>query len=436
MTARVSVSTTRVRYAETDQMGVVYYANYLIWFEVGRTDWLRETGWTYRSIEADGFQLPVTEAHCEYRQGARYDDELDIRTRASQVSPVRIRFDYEVVRRADGVALAGGHTVHATIGPSGRPARLKALVTGGAGFIGSTLSERLLAQGASVRAIDAFTDFYPRPLKERNLENLRGRAGYDFIEGDLRELDLDAALDGVTHVFHLAAQAGVRRSWGKEFQVYTGLNIDSTQRLLEACATKPIERLVYASSSSVYGDEVTIPMTETALPQPVSPYGVTKLAAEQLCHLYYVNYGVPAVSLRYFTVYGPRQRPDMGFNRFFSAVLAGKPLIQFGDGLQTRDFTFVADAVTATAAAAVRGVPGRVYNIGGGSRVSLREVFDLIARVSGRKVTIDQQSPQKGDMRDTYADTTLARQDLAFAPSVTLEEGLRAMWRWMEATNA
>ncbi len=313
---------------------------------------------------------------------------------------------------------------------------MRALVTGGAGFIGSTLSERLLEQGASVRAIDAFTDFYPRPLKERNLENLRGRAGYEFIEGDLRDLDLSAALDDVTHVFHLAAQAGVRRSWGKEFQVYTGLNVDSTQRLLEACATKPIERLVYASSSSVYGDEVAIPMTETALPQPVSPYGVTKLAAEQLCHLYFVNYGVPAVSLRYFTVYGPRQRPDMGFHRFFSAVLAGQPLIQFGDGLQTRDFTFVADAVTATATAAVRGVPGRVYNIGGGSRVSLREVFDLIARVSGRKVTIDQQGPQKGDMRDTYADTTLARQDLAFAPSVTLEEGLRAMWRWMEATNA
>jgi nucleoside-diphosphate-sugar epimerase len=313
---------------------------------------------------------------------------------------------------------------------------MKALVTGGAGFIGSTLSERLLEQGASVRAIDAFTDFYPRPLKERNLENLRGRAGYDFIEGDLRELDLSAALDGVTHVFHLAAQAGVRRSWGKEFQVYTGLNVDSTQCLLEACANKPIERLVYASSSSVYGDEAAIPMVETALPQPVSPYGVTKLAAEQLCHLYYVNYGVPAVSLRYFTVYGPRQRPDMGFNRFFRAILDGKPLIQFGDGLQTRDFTFVADAVSATAAAAVRGVPGRVYNIGGGSRVSLKEVFDLLAKVSGRPVVIDQQGPQKGDMRDTYADTTRARQDLAFAPSVTLEEGLRAMWRWMEATKA
>jgi UDP-glucose 4-epimerase len=312
---------------------------------------------------------------------------------------------------------------------------MKALVTGGAGFIGSHLSELLLDRGARVRAVDAFTDFYPRPLKERNLANLRGRAGYEFVEGDLREIDLGTALDGITHVFHLAAQAGVRRSWGKEFGVYTGLNVDSTQVLLEACVTRPIERLVYASSSSVYGDDVAIPMTETALPQPVSPYGVTKLAAEQLCHLYHVNFGVPTVSLRYFTVYGPRQRPDMGFNRFFTAILAGKPLVQFGDGLQTRDFTYVADAARATADAAVRGVPGRVYHIGGGARVSLKEVFDLLARVSGRKVTIDQQGPQKGDMRDTYADTARARADLGFAPSVTLEEGLRQMWRWMETNQ-
>ena len=312
---------------------------------------------------------------------------------------------------------------------------MNALVTGGAGFIGSHLSEWLLSQGARVRAIDSFTDFYPRPLKERNLENLRGRSGYEFVEGDLRDLDLAKMLDGITHVFHLAAQAGVRRSWGEDFQAYTGLNIDSTQRLLEACVGKPIERLVYASSSSVYGDAVAIPMVETALPQPVSPYGVTKLAAEQLCYLYYFNYKVPTVSLRYFTVYGPRQRPDMGFNRFFSAILDGKPLVQFGDGLQTRDFTYVADAARATADAAVRGVPGRVYNIGGGARVSLREVFDLLARVSGRKVTIDQQSPQKGDMRDTYADTSRAQADLGFKPSVTLEEGLRSMWQWMEATR-
>ena len=312
---------------------------------------------------------------------------------------------------------------------------MKALVTGGAGFIGSHLSERLLDQGAGVTALDSFTDFYPRPLKERNLSGLIGRPGYRFKEGDIRGVDLAALLDGVTHVFHLAAQAGVRRSWGAEFEIYTQLNIDSTQRLLEACVGRHIERLVYASSSSVYGDEVEIPMTELALPQPVSPYGVTKLAAEQLCYLYHVNFGVPTVSLRYFTVYGPRQRPDMGFHRFFAAILAGQPLIQFGDGLQTRDFTYVADAAAATATAAVRGVPGRVYNIGGGARVSLREVFDLIARVSGRPVTIDQQGPQKGDMRDTYADTSRAQADLGFAPTVTLEEGLRQMWRWMEATR-
>lgn len=311
---------------------------------------------------------------------------------------------------------------------------MKALVTGGAGFIGSHLSELLLERGATVRAIDAFTDFYPRPMKERNLEGLRGRAGYEFVEDDLRTVNMDRLLDGVTHVFHLAAQAGVRRSWGSEFGVYTGLNIDATQCLLEAVAKRPIERLVYASSSSVYGDEVEIPMRETALPQPVSPYGVTKLAAEQLCYLYHVNFGVPTVSLRYFTVYGPRQRPDMGFNRFFTAILNDKPLVQFGDGLQTRDFTYVADAARATADAAVRGVPGRVYNIGGGARLSLKDVFEMLGRVSGRQIKIDQQGPQKGDMRDTYADTSRAKADLGFAPTVTLEEGLRHMWRWMETT--
>jgi nucleoside-diphosphate-sugar epimerase len=310
---------------------------------------------------------------------------------------------------------------------------MKALVTGGAGFIGSHLSEILLAQGAEVTALDCFTDYYARPLKERNLAALRGRPGYRLVDAPIKDADLGKLLDGVTHVFHLAAQAGVRKSWGRDFAIYTELNIDATQILLEACVGRPIERLVYASSSSVYGDDAVLPMREDALPQPVSPYGVSKLAAEQLCYLYFANFGVPTVSLRYFTVYGPRQRPDMGFHRFFSAVLDGRPVAQYGDGLQTRDFTFVADAAGATATAAVRGVPGRVYNIGGGSRVTVREVFDLIGRVSGRPVLIDHQPEQKGDMRDTYADTSRARADLGFAPSVTLETGLREMHSWFQS---
>ena len=313
---------------------------------------------------------------------------------------------------------------------------MKALVTGGAGFIGSHLSERLLDAGADVIALDCFTDYYARAIKEANIAALRSRPGYRFVESSIAEADLPALLEGTSHVFHLAAQAGVRKSWGREFQIYTSLNVDATQILLEACVGRPIERLVYASSSSVYGDEAPLPMREELPLHPVSPYGVTKLAAEQLCYLYFVNHGVPAVSLRYFTVYGPRQRPDMGFHRFFSALLAGRPLVQYGDGRQTRDFTFVADAARATHAAAVRGVPGRVYNIGGGSRVSLRDVFDLLGRVTGREIRIDQQPVQKGDMRDTYADTTRAQADLGFAPSVTLEEGLREMYRWMDTIRA
>jgi UDP-glucose 4-epimerase len=312
---------------------------------------------------------------------------------------------------------------------------MKALVTGGAGFIGSHLSERLLAQGARVTAVDCFTDYYPRSIKERNVSGLLGRPGYQLVEGALADLDLPSLVSDSTHVFHLAAQAGVRKSWGREFRTYTTLNVDATQLLLEASVGRAVERFVYASSSSVYGDDVRLPMHEEAVLRPVSPYGVSKLAAEHLCHLYWVNHRVPTVSLRYFTVYGPRQRPDMGFHRFFTAVLDGRPLVQYGDGLQTRDFTFVADVVTATAEAAVHGAPGGVYNIGGGSRVSLREVFALIGQVTGRPIAIDQQPPQKGDMRDTYADTSRARADLGFAPSVTLEQGLREMYAWMESVR-
>jgi len=312
---------------------------------------------------------------------------------------------------------------------------VKALVTGAAGFIGSHVADRLVQQGADVTGLDCFSDFYPRTRKEWNLAQLRRNGRFRLVESSIADAPLDALLDGVTHVFHLAAQAGVRNSWGGDFRVYTLNNVEATQILLEACIGRPIERVVYASSSSVYGDAVRLPMREDALPQPVSPYGVTKLAAEQLCHLYHVNHGVPAVSLRYFTVYGPRQRPDMGFARFFDAALNGTAVTQFGDGRQTRDFTFVADAVAAMVAAATRGKPGGVYNIGGGSRVALLDVFELIRRVTGRPLQVERREAQRGDMRDTYADTTRARADLAFIPTVTLEEGLRAQYDWMTAAH-
>jgi UDP-glucose 4-epimerase len=309
---------------------------------------------------------------------------------------------------------------------------MKALVTGAAGFIGSTLSERLVADGADVVGLDCFTDYYPRPIKERNLEGLLKGPRFRFVESTIQKADLRGILSDCTHVFHLAAQAGVRKSWGSDFSVYTVNNIDATQVLLEAIAGAPhIERVVYASSSSVYGDLVAMPMREDALPQPVSPYGVTKLAAEQLCYLYYTNHHVPAVSLRYFTVYGPRQRPDMGFHKFLRAALRQEPMSLFGDGEQTRDFTYVHDAVGATIAAATKGVPGRVYNIGGGSRVSMNQVIEMIGRVTGRQLNITRDEAQKGDMRHTYADTTLARQDLGFAPRVGLEEGLKAEFQWL-----
>jgi UDP-glucose 4-epimerase len=308
---------------------------------------------------------------------------------------------------------------------------MKAFITGAAGFIGSTLAERLLSQGADVTAVDSFTDHYPRETKERNLAQLRRQPRFRFVESRIQDADLASLLADRSHVFHLAAQAGVRKSWGRDFSVYTTNNIEATQILLEACVGRPIERVVYASSSSIYGDNVALPMREDALPQPVSPYGVSKLAAEQLCYLYHVNHGVPTVSLRYFTVYGPRQRPDMGFHIFLRAALLGTPITVYGDGEQTRDFTFVADAVGATIAAAARGVPGRVYNIGGGSRVSINQVLDMIGRVSGRRPVLHGDPAQKGDMRHTYADTSLARADLGFAPAVGLEEGLAAEHKWL-----
>ena len=308
---------------------------------------------------------------------------------------------------------------------------MKALVTGVAGFIGSTLATELTGAGHDVIGVDCFTDYYARETKEGNLSALQARSNFRLVEAPLQTVDLAALLDGVSQVFHLAAQAGVRGSWGDQFRTYTSHNVDATQRLLEAVKTRPIDKLVYASSSSVYGDIAAIPMREDAMLQPVSPYGVTKLAAEHLCYLYHVNHGVPAVSLRYFTVYGPRQRPDMGFHRFIRAALTGQPITLFGDGEQTRDFTFIQDIVAATMSAGDRGRPGVVYNIGGGSRVTINHVLELVGRLTGQPLDIRRLPAEKGDMRDTFADTSRARNDLGFAPSHSLESGLTAECEWL-----
>jgi len=310
---------------------------------------------------------------------------------------------------------------------------MNALVTGAAGFIGSHLSQRLLQEGAHVIAVDSFTDFYPRWIKERNLAPFAGDKNFEFYPQDLLELDLDEILGRVDIVYHLAAQAGVRSSWGENFAVYIQNNIQSTQRLLEKAKGKPLHRLIYASSSSVYGLTPTLPMSETSLLYPLSPYGVTKLAAEQLCFLYFQNYGVPTVSLRFFTVYGPGQRPDMAFHKFFQAIAEGKPIAVFGDGEQTRDFTYIDDIVEAGLSASRLGRPGEVYNVGGGHRERLKDLFPILEEICGRKVEVVPAEKQKGDVAHTFADIQKARLDLGYAPRTALKDGLREEWKWIRA---
>jgi UDP-glucose 4-epimerase len=311
---------------------------------------------------------------------------------------------------------------------------LKVVVTGAAGFIGSHLTESLLADGHEVVGVDAFVDYYPRATKEANLRQAGEAfpAHLTFLEGRLQDLDLAPLLEGAGQVFHLAAQAGVRASWGRDFALYADHNLLATQRLLEAAVAAGVPRVVYASSSSVYGDARTLPLQEDAPCRPLSPYGVTKLAAENLALLYERNYGLPVVSLRYFTVYGPRQRPDMAFHRFLKAALDGAAIQVFGDGRQTRDFTFVDDIVRATRAAADQGRPGCVYNVGGGERIALNDVIDLIRNLTGRPLEVRRQDAQKGDMRDTLADTSAARRDLAFRSTVSLRQGLAREWDWIK----
>jgi len=309
---------------------------------------------------------------------------------------------------------------------------MKCLVTGAAGFVGSHLVERLLREGHEVIGIDCFVPYYPRWIKESNLQRFPSQPQFRFIEANLLDVDLTALLSqGIEAIFHQAAQAGVRASWGKEFADYTTLNILATQHLLEAAKSLPLRKFVYASSSSVYGDVTTLPMREDALPRPLSPYGVSKLAAEHLCYLYWKNYGVPTIALRYFTVYGPRQRPDMAFHHFLRLLLEDRPIPVYGDGQQTRDFTFVDDIVEANFLALQTPAVGEAFNIGGGTTVTLLEAIDVCQEVSGKRAELDMRPVEKGDVRQTLADVGRARQHLGYAPKVGLREGLAAEWCWV-----
>ncbi len=296
---------------------------------------------------------------------------------------------------------------------------MRYLVTGAAGFIGSHLVERLLADGHEVVALDCFTDYYDVALKEENA------AGFEVVRLDLAAGELDFA--GFDCVFHLAGQPGVR-SFGSVFESYLRRNVLATQRVFEAAVAANV-RVVYASTSSVYGDAERYPTREDTLPRPNSPYGITKLACEHLAEAYRRGFGLEAVGLRYFTVYGPRQRPDMAFARVVAALARGGSFEVYGDGSQSRSFTFVADVVEATILAA-SAEPGSLYNVGGGEEATLKEALALLERIAGRPLNVTYGPPASGDMKRTSADTTRIQHDLGWRASTRLEDGLHAHWKW------
>ena len=303
---------------------------------------------------------------------------------------------------------------------------MKTLVTGCAGFIGSHLVDKLLEQGYEVVGIDCFTDYYLKEIKEANISNALKSDNFEFIVEDILNMDKFPEVD---FVFHLAAQAGVRASWGKSFEIYTRNNVQATQKLLEFYKNREIKKFVYASSSSVYGD-AELPMKEDSLLKLVSPYGVTKLAGENLCYLYWKNYSVPTVSLRYFTVYGPRQRPDMAIHKFVRAIVKGDGITVYGDGTQTRDFTYVDDTVEANILAANNDVVGEFFNVGGGSRISVNELIGMMENIIGKKAKVKYIEKQKGDVLDTWADVSKAKEKLRWKPKANIEEGLKKYINW------
>ena len=309
----------------------------------------------------------------------------------------------------------------------------RAVVTGAAGFVGSTLSERLVAEGFDVVGIDCFTDYYPLEIKRSNVADLVTSSRFRLVDRSLND-GVDDLLPGADVVFHQAGQPGVRPSWGRSFSAYTRDNINATQALLESVArVTPTAKIVYASSSSVYGDADRYPTEESDLPRPLSPYGVTKLAAEHLMSLYARNFGLNTVSLRYFTVYGPRQRPDMAFTRFIGRALSDSPVELFGDGTQIRDFTFVDDIVNANMAAATQTVePGAVLNVSGGSHVSINEVLTTLGAILGQEIRVTRRDRATGDVRRTGGSTALAKSTISWQAQTTLKRGLAAQVDWLK----
>jgi UDP-glucuronate 4-epimerase len=309
---------------------------------------------------------------------------------------------------------------------------MRALVTGAGGFVGSHLVDALLARGDTVIGVDCFTPYYDRVDKELNLAAAFAHDEFELAEVDLRVTEIEPLLDGVDAVFHQAAQAGVRLSWADGFTDYVGHNVLATQRLLEAVQrARPVARVVYASSSSVYGNQVRYPTVETDLPKPFSPYGVTKLAAEHLCGLYAENWGTHTVSLRYFTVFGPRQRPDMSIYRLCEAAVGGSAFPRYGDGTQIREFTYVSDIVAGNLAAADQDVaPGTFVNLAGGSEITLNDLIALVGAVADAPVTVEPETKRAGDSFRNGGAIDRAREILGWEPRVSLRDGITAQIAW------
>ena len=309
---------------------------------------------------------------------------------------------------------------------------MKSLITGVAGFIGSHLAEKLLQAGHEVLGVDKFLDNYPREFKDSNLAFIARHSQFTFLNQDLLESDLKNLMSGVNYVFHLAGQPGVRSSWGRDFAKYSENNLMATQMLLEAAKELKLAKFVYTSTSSVYGDTDDLPMREEGRTRPVSPYGVSKLAAEHLCYLYWRAFGVPTVSVRLFTAYGPRQRPDMFFHIFMRALTRGDEVPLYDDGEQTRDFTFCSDIVNGIVAGALYPGSGDVFNLGGGTETSLLGAIAMIEKITGLKAKLKRFDRQKGDVRHTHASIEAAKGKLGYAPRVRLEEGLSQEWDWIK----